>query len=49
MQNGDRPIDLGVSGPLIVHDYPSMLDAALAGVALAQVPAPLAKPRRVGA
>lgn len=42
MQDGGRPIDLGVSGPLIVHDYPSMLDTALAGAALAQVPAPIA-------
>jgi DNA-binding transcriptional LysR family regulator len=40
---GGRPVDLVVSGPLIVHDYPSMLDAALSGVALAQVPEPLAR------
>jgi DNA-binding transcriptional LysR family regulator len=37
------PIDLVVSGPLVVHDYPSMLDAALADVALAQVPEPIAR------
>jgi DNA-binding transcriptional LysR family regulator len=43
LQDGGRPIDLVVSGPLIVHDYSSMLDAALAGAALAQVPAPIAR------
>jgi len=36
-------VELVVSGPLIVHDYPSMLDVALAGVALAQIPAPVAQ------
>jgi hypothetical protein len=29
LQDGGRPIDLAVSGPLIVHDYSSMLDAAV--------------------
>jgi DNA-binding transcriptional LysR family regulator len=43
LQEGGRPIDLVVSGPLIVHDYSSMLDAALAGAALAQVPEPIAR------
>jgi DNA-binding transcriptional LysR family regulator len=43
LQDGARPIDLVVSGPLIVHDYSSMLDAALAGAALAQVPEPIAR------
>jgi len=43
LQNDGSPVDLQVSGPLIVHDYPSMLDAALAGVALAQVPEPIAR------
>jgi DNA-binding transcriptional LysR family regulator len=43
LQDGGRSIDLVVSGPMIVHDYPSMLDAALAGVALAQVPEPIAR------
>jgi DNA-binding transcriptional LysR family regulator len=43
LQDGGRPIDLVVSGPLIVHDYSSMLDAALAGAALAQVPDPIAR------
>ena len=35
-------VDHAVSGPVIVNDYPTMLDLALDGVALAQVPAPLA-------
>jgi DNA-binding transcriptional LysR family regulator len=43
LQDGGRPIDLVVSGPLIVHDYSSMLDAALAGAVLAQVPEPIAR------
>ena len=43
LQDDSRPVDLVVSGPLVVHDYPSMLDAALAGVALAQVPEPIAR------
>jgi DNA-binding transcriptional LysR family regulator len=43
LQDSGRPIDLLVSGPLIVHDYSSMLDAALAGAALAQVPEPIAR------
>ena len=42
LQDDGQPIDLMVSGPLIVHDYSSMLDAALAGAALAQVPGPIA-------
>src|SRR5262249_48678933 len=37
------PVDLAVSGPLIVNDFPTMLDAALRGIALAQVPEPLAR------
>ena len=43
LQENGNPLDLMVSGPLIVHDYPSMLDAALAGTALAQVPEPIAR------
>lgn len=43
LQQDGNPLDLVVSGPLIVHDYPSMLDAALAGTALAQVPEPIAR------
>jgi DNA-binding transcriptional LysR family regulator len=33
---------LAVSGPLVVNDFPTMLDAALGGVGLAQVPEPIA-------
>src|SRR5262249_42024990 len=43
LEDAGRQIDLVVSGPLIVHDYPSVLDAALAGAALGQVPAPIAQ------
>ena len=43
LQDDGSPVDLVVSGPLVVHDYPSMLDAALGGVALAQVPEPIAR------
>ena len=43
LQDDGSQVDLVVSGPLVVHDYPSMLDAALAGVALAQVPEPIAR------
>jgi DNA-binding transcriptional LysR family regulator len=32
-----------VSGPLIAHDYSTLLGAAIQGVGLAQVPGPLAK------
>jgi DNA-binding transcriptional LysR family regulator len=39
---GDESLEIAVSGPLIVNDVPSMLAAALDGVALAQVPEPLA-------
>ena len=37
------PLELAVSGPLIVNDVPSMLSAALGGVGLAQVPEPMAR------
>jgi DNA-binding transcriptional LysR family regulator len=42
VQAAGQPIELAVSGPLIVNDVPSMLAAALDGVTLAQVPEPLA-------
>jgi DNA-binding transcriptional LysR family regulator len=41
--NGNKAVETIVSGPLIAHDYPTLLGAALQGVGLAQVPAPLAK------
>src|SRR5262249_19485806 len=43
LQDDGSPVELVVSGPIVVHDYPSMLDAALSGVALAQVPEPIAR------
>jgi DNA-binding transcriptional LysR family regulator len=41
--NGNKTIEAIVSGPLIAHDYPTLLGAAIQGVGLAQVPGPLAK------
>lgn len=35
-------IEAIVSGPLIAHDYPTLIGAAREGVGLAQVPEPLA-------
>jgi len=42
LQENGREIAIAVSGPLIVNDFPTMLGAALKGVGLAQVPAPVA-------
>lgn len=42
MRGSGGPVDLAVSGPLIANDVPTMLAAALGGVALAQVPQPTA-------
>jgi len=36
------PLEVAVSGPLIVNDVPTMLSAALGGVGLAQLPEPMA-------
>src|SRR6516162_3414812 len=41
--DGNKAIEAIVSGPLIAHDYPTLLGAAIQGVGLAQVPGPLAK------
>lgn len=41
--DGNRAVEAIVSGPLIAHDYPALLGAAIRGVGLAQVPAPLAE------
>src|SRR5262252_764040 len=41
--NGNKAVEAIVSGPLIAHDYPTLLGAAIHGVGLAQVPGPLAK------
>jgi DNA-binding transcriptional LysR family regulator len=40
--DGNKPVEAMVSGPLIAHDYPTLLGAAIQGVGLAYVPAPLA-------
>jgi len=40
---GNRPIEASFSGPLIAHDYPTLLGAAVRGVGLAQLPEPLAQ------
>ncbi|WP_342737868.1 LysR family transcriptional regulator [Bradyrhizobium sp. B117] len=37
-----RSIEIVVSGPFIANDFPTMLGAAIEGVGLAQMPAPLA-------
>jgi DNA-binding transcriptional LysR family regulator len=39
----NKVVEAIVSGPLIAHDYPTLLGAATQGVGLAQVPGPLAK------
>ena len=40
--NGNRPIEAILSGPLIAHDFPTILGAAVEGLGLAQVPGPIA-------
>jgi DNA-binding transcriptional LysR family regulator len=45
-----KPIEIIVQGPLIAGDFPTLLDAAIDGVGLAQVPEPVAvAPVRAGA
>src|SRR5882757_8817762 len=39
---GNKPIEAIVSGPLIAHDFPTILGAAAEDMGLAQVPAPIA-------
>src|SRR5258705_263850 len=41
--DGNKAVEAIVSGPLIAHDYPTLLGAALQGLGLAQVPGPLTK------
>ncbi|HEX4742161.1 MAG TPA: LysR family transcriptional regulator [Caulobacteraceae bacterium] len=41
--DGNQPVEVSVAGPLIAHDFPTLLGAALEGVGLAQAPEPLAK------
>lgn len=40
---GAKTIEAIVSGPLIAHDYPTLIGAAIRGVGLAQAPAPLVR------
>ena len=42
LNDNGRAIEMAVSGPLIAHDFPTMLGAAVQGVGLAQVPEPIA-------
>jgi len=41
--DGGQQIEAAVSGPLIAHDYPTLLGAAIQGVGLAQAPGPLVR------
>ena len=40
--DGSRTIEAQVAGPLIAHDYPTLIGAAMRGIGLALVPEPLA-------
>ena len=40
---GNKPVEASFSGPLIAHDYPTLLGAALRGIGLTQVPQPIAQ------
>ena len=40
--DGNEAIEAMVSGPLIAHDYPTLLGAAMRGIGLAQIPRPVA-------
>ena len=41
--DANKTIEAAVSGPLLAHDYLTLIGAAIQGVGLAQVPGPLAK------
>jgi DNA-binding transcriptional LysR family regulator len=41
--DGNKTVEAVVSGPLIAHDYPTLIGAAIKGIGLAQVPRPLAE------
>src|SRR5215472_15500971 len=41
--DGNKAVEAIVSGPLIAHDYPTLLGAAIRGVGLVQAPSPLAR------
>jgi DNA-binding transcriptional LysR family regulator len=40
---GNKPVEAIVSGPLIAHDYPTLVGAAIQGLGLAQTPGPVAE------
>jgi DNA-binding transcriptional LysR family regulator len=40
--DGNKPVEAIVSGPLIAHDFPTILGAAVEAIGLAQVPGPIA-------
>ncbi len=40
--DGNKALEVMVAGPMIANDYPTLLDAAVEGVGLAQVPEPVA-------
>jgi DNA-binding transcriptional LysR family regulator len=42
LNDDGRAIEVAVSGPLIANDFPTLLGAAIEGVGLVQVPAPIA-------
>jgi DNA-binding transcriptional LysR family regulator len=41
LNQGNRAIEVAVSGPFIAHDFPTMLGAAVQGMGLAQLPEPV--------
>jgi DNA-binding transcriptional LysR family regulator len=41
--DGKKRVEVMVSGPLIAHDYPTLVGAAARGLGLAQVPGPMAE------
>lgn len=41
--DGNATVEASVSGPLIAHDYPTLLGAATKGIGLAQAPRPIAE------
>ncbi len=45
LENADGPVELVVTGPLVVNDFPTMLAAAIDGLGLAQMPQPVASPQ----
>jgi len=40
--DGNKAVEVIVAGPLVANDYPTLLDAAIGGMGLAQVPGPMA-------